>query len=1138
MQLPPTSKLLSFPLLLLGVLLTCSSPAFAQTLTTGDIAGIVSDKSGAVVPNATITLTYSDTNEKRSAATNSSGQYRFSLLKPGAYTVSAMAAALKSAMVKLDVSVGQVLEVNLTMAVQGTQEVVDVVSEATIVQTENANLASSISAKQVENLPMNGGDLTSMAFTVPGVRMNVGGGNGNLNANGIPLTSVLFTLNGADVMDPYNNLNNSGASNNLLGSNEVAEAAVILNAYSPQYGRMAGAQVNIVGKTGTNGYHGNAVYNYNDAIMNANGFFLNAAGTPRGRSVANLFGGSVGGPIRKNKTFFFVDLEGLHYALPGGSVVSVPTKELQNYALAHAAPSAVPVYQAAIKLWNNIPGLNRAVDVTNGAGTLQDRNNHLGCGTHTFSGQVNGGASFPANPYVNGSSGPRFGIDVPCAKAFLTTTSSVNTENLFVAKVDHNLNDKQKVSLRYQYDWGLQATSTSPIDHIFDSKSTQPQHQGQINYNYVITPSLVNSFIGQSSWYSAIFGVQDFNAVLAAMPVRLALSDGGANGGGFTTLGANIPTGRNVGQLQLIDDLTWLKGSHVLKAGLNWRYNRVTDTSIASTSVAGTYTLRDLYDFTNGGVNLTGQGSTFSQAYPLLSAAHIRVYSLNWYVSDEWAVTKKLKLQYGARFERDKNPVCVDNCFSRMNTEFLANGYQAGANVSYNATITTGLSEAYKHYEAVLPEPRVGLVWSPFGSGKTVVRTGVGLFSSLPTASVAANVFNNAPNKFTPTIGLGNVGLATDASTSQAVALASFNIFESSFAKGATLSQIQTALAGKTTFAAPGYYAPPDDFRPPRIWQWSFEIEQPLGSRNVLALTYAGNHGYDESISNTSMNNFLSSPSKFVTGFLGLPTAAPDPRFATVTQVQLSGINNYNGLSVQLRHAYSHGFQGQIGYTWSHGLARTAVYDPKNLDFGYSNSALDNRHQLTADLYWSMPRLHNQLLERTVGGWNVGVKMFAYTGRPFTVSNGQLGGQINANFSGTILADLLDPAALGKHCDTSAILTPCLTQSQFVQTSSNLSAQNNYGNIPPNAFYGPGYFDVDTTITKTVRVRERMNFQVGASLYNVMNHPNFGQPNGTATGATLGTITSTVSQPVSIYGSGQGAIVSGRVIVATAKFNF
>jgi hypothetical protein len=319
----------------------------------------------------------------------------------------------------------------------------------------------------------------------------------------------------------------------------------------------------------------------------------------------------------------------------------------------------------------------------------------------------------------------------------------------------------------------------------------------------------------------------------------------------------------------------------------------------------------------------------------------------------------------------------------------------------------------------------------------------------------------------------------------------------------------------------------------------SAEIEQPLGNRDVLALTYAGNHSSNIPVSNTMMNNFNANASKFPAGFLGLPTAAPDPRFATVTQVTLNGYSNYNGLSLQLRHAYKWGFQGQIGYTWSHGMALTSFYDPKNLAFGYSNSALDNRHQLTADLIWNMPKLHNSLLDRTIGGWTIGSKLFAYTGRPFQVTNGQLGGQINANFSGTILADMVDPNAFGTHCGKSAVNTPYLTQSQFIVTStSNLAAQNDYGNVKPNVFYGPGYFDIDTQVTKMVRVRERMNFQIGANIYNTLNHPNFGQPNGTATGATLGTITGTASQPVSIYGSGQGAIVSGRVIVATAKFTF
>src|SRR5262249_16937510 len=157
---------------------------------------------------------------------------------------------------------------------------------------------------------------------------------------------------------------------------------------------------------------------------------------------------------------------------------------------------------------------------------------------------------------------------------------------------------------------------------------------------------------------------------------------------------------------------------HTVKAGVNLRYNKVTDTSIASSSINGSYSLSDVADFASGIVNGTNQGSRFSQSYPLLQAAHIRVASLDFYLADDWNVSKKIKLQYGLRFEKDRNPACADNCFSHMSTEFLAQGYQAGANVPYNATIQTGLGTAYAKYEGFMVEPRFGIVYSPFASHK------------------------------------------------------------------------------------------------------------------------------------------------------------------------------------------------------------------------------------------------------------------------------------------------------------------------------------------------------------------------------------------------------------------------------------
>jgi hypothetical protein len=440
---------------------------------------------------------------------------------------------------------------------------------------------------------MGGGDLTTLAMTVPGVRVNVKGGSGNMNANGIPGSSLLFTLNGADVTDPYNNLNNSGASNNLLGANEVAEAAVVLNAYSAQFGRMAGGQVNFIGKSGTNGLHGNLLYNYNDAAFNANDFFKNLTGTPRGRAVANQFGASAGGPVVKSKMFFYTDYESLRYLLPSTGVFAVPSPALEQYVLAHVPATAAPLYQDAFNLYNNAPGINRAVPVTNGNGPLQDGNGHLGCQSRgTFIGT-----------YVNGSSGPRFGIDTPCALAFGTNTSNFNSESLFTARLDFAIEEKQKINFRYNYDWGIQATATSPLNPVFNSTSTQPQHSGQMNYTYVITPNLVNSFIGSGNWYSAIFGVADFAKAQSLAPIRMSFADGGANGSsaaGFASIGAAFPTGRNEGQAQLVDDLSWTRGRHTVKTGFTYRYNRVTDTAIASGSYIGLYTFNDIADFATG----------------------------------------------------------------------------------------------------------------------------------------------------------------------------------------------------------------------------------------------------------------------------------------------------------------------------------------------------------------------------------------------------------------------------------------------------------------------------------------------------------------------------------------------------------
>src|ERR1700679_1288558 len=309
----------------------------SQTLTSATVTGIVADASGAVVPNASVQIVQTDTGSVHKSVSTSSGEYRFPFLNPGDYEVSSEAGDLVATPVKVHLLVGQEAAVSLKLAVKSVSQIVDVQAPNELLQTENANSVTTYDNHYIENTPVNGGDISNIAFSTPGVRLNVGGGNTNFNVNGLPFSSVLYTVNGADIVEPYNLNNKSGTSNNTLGANDVAEAAVITNAYSAQYGREAGAHVNYISKSGSNNFHGNLVENYNSEILNENDYFLNAAGTPHARAVANQYAASLGGPVviphlvnLRNKLAFFVNTEGLRYALPTSTIVSLPPTAFES----------------------------------------------------------------------------------------------------------------------------------------------------------------------------------------------------------------------------------------------------------------------------------------------------------------------------------------------------------------------------------------------------------------------------------------------------------------------------------------------------------------------------------------------------------------------------------------------------------------------------------------------------------------------------------------------------------------------------------------------------------------------------------------------------------------------------------------
>src|SRR5260370_5056767 len=358
------------PTVLMFVLVVVAVPCLrGQISTTGGIAGVVTDPTTAVVSGVSVTLTNVDSGSSSSTTTNSQGSYNFPLLQPGNYSVSARAAGFQTIVMTVTVALGSSVTANLQLSISSHNETVEVTEEVTGVQTEDANLETNFNAQQISVLPNPGNDLSAVALTAPGVVMNTTGGSvfggGNYEFFGLPSNSNVFTYDGANDNDPYFNINNSGATNLTLGLNDVQETSVVTNGYSGQYGGLAGANINYVSKSGTNVYHGNAEYWWNGRALNSNNYFRNQANGIAGSQVdprpfvnANQYATSFGGPIRKDKSFFFFDYEGIRLVIPSLFSVNVPTQPFQNAFIPNLnsiTPASVPFYNQLFGIWNAPP---------------------------------------------------------------------------------------------------------------------------------------------------------------------------------------------------------------------------------------------------------------------------------------------------------------------------------------------------------------------------------------------------------------------------------------------------------------------------------------------------------------------------------------------------------------------------------------------------------------------------------------------------------------------------------------------------------------------------------------------------------------------------------------------------------------
>jgi hypothetical protein len=548
------------------------------------------------------------------------------------------------------------------------------------------------------------------------------GGYGNVEFNGLPATSNGYILDGYDTNDPWLGLNIGLSTNLVLGLDAVDQATVNTNSYSVDQGRYGASQVNYFTKTGTNKIHGDVYELWDGSLFSAEDYFLHANDTPgnitpKPRSNVNHFGYGVGGPLRKDKLFFFTAYEGVRIALPIVTQAVVPTPAYQQYVLNQLPvggvdpvtginlppePAEVPFYRSIFALYTNTAGTAIPVD---------------------------------SCPIANG---------LGCANRREESLQNSDHETVSVVKIDHTINSANTVWYRFQSDTGLQAAYTDPINSIFNSYSPQPQYTLVSGYTHIFRPNLVNQFNPGMSWYSSIFEPNNYAQVLSTFPMVLAA---GSNEAPFTTIGGDdntLPQGRKVTQWQVNDNLDWIRGKQEFRFGINTRRVDVSDFDLGDGSVS-TAVYNDLAEFTYGAAY------TESWTFPVSFNERMAVGNLDLYAMDTYKPRPKATFIVGMRTTWNTNPANRQNLFARPAGSFIDLSHNV--NQPLDQAIQTGVSTLFPSTPLLVWQPRVSLAYQVRPA--TVLHLGFGVFNDIIPAQIADLAATNAP--YAPTF-VGGIG--------------------------------------------------------------------------------------------------------------------------------------------------------------------------------------------------------------------------------------------------------------------------------------------------------------------------------------------------------------------------------------------
>ncbi len=1136
-----------------ALLVAWTTSLWGQGETTSAIVGSVTDATGAAIAGARVTVVSTDNGLKRSVKTDDDGRFNFPQLKPGPYSVKVEADQFEAQENhSVGAGLGQKQTVDFMLKIAASSQTITVSDEAPLVNAQNPNTSTTLNARTLEDLPNPGGDLTYPLQFAAGALINTAGsgndfvggtnGYGNVQFNGLPSLSNGYIVDGLETNDPLTNLNSGLSTNLVLGLNSIAEVTVNTLSYSVDQGRYGAAQVNYVTKSGTNQFHGNLYELWNGSRFSAADFFTNSTpGNQKPRSTVNHFGGSLGGPIRRNKLFFFFDSEWVRIALPIVSATTVPTLAFQNYvidqlprggtdsvsgSIYQPAPQLVPFYRKLFSLYRNTAGAPLAV---------------LGCPFNSD------GSATPGSP-PNGNG---------CANRQSVSHSSDDSEQVQTARVDYNLNERNTAWFRFQADTGLQAAYTDAINPLFNAASPQPLYSFAAGYTHVFSQNLVNYFNPAFSWYESLFGPSDLAKTLAAWPIVL-------EGSPFTTIGGLDNTwvqGRRAARFFLNDNLAWTIGAHELRFGANIRILRLNDYDFGE-GVVPTVAYATLPQF------IYGVASTASETFPQADSQPYNFLNVDVYVQDTWKVTKTLTWTFGIRGTHNSNPVNPHDAVARLPGSWDAISHDV--NQPLNQAIQIHLGNIFASTPIAFLQPRMAVAWQP--ASKTVLRTGFGLFSDILPGSVADLVGVNPPYSKTFQGGLLGTAGGTGIDSAIAATVAANQTFTSEFAHGqlscaSPLSNPAACLQPVAITAVPD-----GKLHAPYFMQWSFALEQQIGTTMNFRAQYVGTRAVNQPYE-TQVNGYQTVCQGC---FAPFPYGQPsDPRFGAVTQLNTGANSHYNGLQLTADKRLAHGLQLLANYAWSHCMDTVSnggflpfsaggILSPLPGDLArqYGPCDYDVRDNLTAQYVYQLPfKVRNQALRTLVNGWQVSGTAFWHSGLPFSV----LSAPYSANGDGIVqgsgpqYASVVSGVPVYQHQPIAGV-TPAgtvqwLNPNAFVSavdpgtgacTGGNNTQSCQFGNLGRNALRGPDFAWSDFYLTKWFTLREHVKLRLEAQAFNLFNHSNFalptlvyaGVPGKPSTQTGFGALTYATAPPTGLLGVGLGGDSSPRMIAFQARLEF